>query len=195
MVYNLGPSGAVNTANTFTDVLANPEQCALDAPLMRTLLVNTIRVYNVNSAKNHTECMTTFEKNGIYVLLGLWTPHAKIDSVLLTSGQRAPALSKTALTCEIVKDNPDWNQTLFNHFTTTLEEFSRYDNLLAVDIGNEVIGEGKSRALYDWWVEPHCAQTHNMKLLPISELPLVTSKHTEMLKRCGKFRWDIAPLI
>ena len=63
------------------DVLANPKQCALDAPLMKTLLVNTIRVYTVDSTKNHTECMNILEQNGLYVILGLSTPNSTIEAV------------------------------------------------------------------------------------------------------------------
>ena len=66
------------------DSLADPEQCALDAPLMQTLLVNTIRVYTVNSTLNHTACMDTFKSHGIYVLLGLATAGTHIDGVSQT---------------------------------------------------------------------------------------------------------------
>ena len=63
------------------DSLADPDQCALDAPLMQTLLVNTIRVYTVNSTLNHTACMDTFKSHGIYVLIGLATVVTAIKGV------------------------------------------------------------------------------------------------------------------
>lgn len=58
---------------TSHDVLANPEQCVLDAPLMQSLGVNTICVLGADSTLNHTECMNTFNSHGIYVMVGLLT--------------------------------------------------------------------------------------------------------------------------
>ena len=76
----------VNSQNgEIPDVLANPKQCALDAPLMKTLLVNTIRVYIVDNTQDHTECMHTFEKNGIYVIIDLPTYKTTIDNVRYTA--------------------------------------------------------------------------------------------------------------
>jgi len=77
MAYDLASKNATNAV----DVLANPKQCALDAPLMKTLLVNTIRVYTVDNTANHTECMKTFENAGIYVMIGLSTVDIAIDRV------------------------------------------------------------------------------------------------------------------
>lgn len=53
----------------------------LDAELMQRLLVNTIRVYTVNSTLNHTECMNIFMDHGIYVIVDLTTPTKTIYSV------------------------------------------------------------------------------------------------------------------
>ena len=81
MIYAIGSSGAIAINGTVDDVLANPKQCALDAPLMKILLVNTIRVYSVDNTKNHTECMNIFESNGIYVIIGLWKRDMRIAPV------------------------------------------------------------------------------------------------------------------
>ena len=82
MVYDRGSSVADDTASrTDYDPLANPDQCALDAPLMRTLLVNTIRVYHVDSSKDHDACMKTFAEHGIYVALELAAWFFDIDQV------------------------------------------------------------------------------------------------------------------
>ncbi len=82
MVYDMGSKAvASKNATIAVDVLANPEQCALDAPLMKTLLVNTIRVYAVDNTANHTDCMKIFENAGIYVIIGLWTIDMGIDRV------------------------------------------------------------------------------------------------------------------
>ena len=76
MVYAYGGSDPART-----DKLADTDQCALDAPLMQTLLVNTIRVYTVNNNLNHTACMNTFKSHGIYVLLSLGTVDTRIVGV------------------------------------------------------------------------------------------------------------------
>jgi len=82
MTYDMGSNARASKSGTIAvDVLANPKQCALDAPLMKTLLVNTIRVYSVDNTANHTGCMGVFENAGIYVIIGLWRIDMKIDSV------------------------------------------------------------------------------------------------------------------
>lgn len=81
MVYDMGSSAVALKNGTIVDVLANPEQCALDASLMKTLLVNTIRVYTVDNTADHAGCMRTFENAGIYVILSLSRSDMRIDSV------------------------------------------------------------------------------------------------------------------
>ena len=66
---------------TSFDVLANPEQCVLDAPLMQSLGVNTISVLWVDSTFNHTECMKIFNSHGIYVSVTLSTAQDFLVSV------------------------------------------------------------------------------------------------------------------
>ena len=63
------------------DPLSVPEQCELDASLMKNLLVNTIRVYSVNNDLSHDQCMKIFEEHGIYVVISLDTPMATIYRV------------------------------------------------------------------------------------------------------------------
>jgi len=58
---------------TGDDPLANPVQCALDAPLMKRLGANTIRVYHVDSSANHDACMQTFANAGIYAFVDVST--------------------------------------------------------------------------------------------------------------------------
>ena len=48
---------------------------------MSDLGVNTIRVFNANSSEDHSECMSTFEDYGIYVLVNLDSPTTEIGSV------------------------------------------------------------------------------------------------------------------
>ena len=63
------------------DPLSIPDQCELDASLMKNLLVNTVRVYSVNNDVSHDQCMKTFEEHGIYVVISLDTPKATINRV------------------------------------------------------------------------------------------------------------------
>ncbi|EGP92658.1 uncharacterized protein MYCGRDRAFT_19433, partial [Zymoseptoria tritici IPO323] len=55
------------------DPLATPDQCKLDASLMKTLGANAIRVYHVDPSANHDECMSAFSDAGVYVFLDLDT--------------------------------------------------------------------------------------------------------------------------
>ncbi len=63
------------------DLLLDTDQCQIDAGLMKTLGVNTIRVYYVDSTKNHDGCMQAFASQGIYVWLELTTPTETINRV------------------------------------------------------------------------------------------------------------------
>ena len=64
--------------------------------------------------------MNAFEGQGIYVLLDLGS----------------------ALTGSINRQNPEWTMSLYSNYTKILDEFQRYDNLLGVFIGNEIISQG-----------------------------------------------------
>lgn len=68
-------------SNSGFDVLANPDQCQIDAGLMNTLGVNTIRVYSVDATRNHDACMQAFESQGIYVWVDLSSPMYAINRV------------------------------------------------------------------------------------------------------------------
>ncbi|KAL9604407.1 MAG: hypothetical protein Q9219_000595 [cf. Caloplaca sp. 3 TL-2023] len=100
------------------DPLSVPEQCELDASLMKTLGVNTIRVYEVDSTRSHDECMSSFADAGIYVIIGL----SGSDAII--SGYQ-----------------PEWTLEMYMYFTKSLDAFAKYDNLLAVTVGNEVVDE------------------------------------------------------
>lgn len=103
------------------DPLNNPDQCKLDAALMKTLGVNTVRVYTVNYEDPHDECMATFADAGIYILVDLTTPFTGFNTIA-----------------------PEWTMDMFNNYTKTLDAFAKYDNLLAVTVGNEVINGGET---------------------------------------------------
>ncbi|KAL8748707.1 MAG: hypothetical protein Q9184_007138, partial [Pyrenodesmia sp. 2 TL-2023] len=98
------------------DALNNPAQCELDAALMETLGVNTIRVYMINYEDRHDECMSIFAAVDIYVLADLTTAKTGFNRV-----------------------DPEWTMDMFNNYTKALDAFARYDNFLAAIVGNEVI--------------------------------------------------------
>lgn len=54
--------------STFFDPLGDANACTRDAPVLKDLGVNTIRVYSVNSSLNHDGCMKSFSDAGIYTM-------------------------------------------------------------------------------------------------------------------------------
>jgi hypothetical protein len=79
--------------------------------------VNAVRVYSVNPHANHDECMAMFSEAGIYVLLDVALP----------------------LNGSIDRSSPAWTTSLQNEYLTTINQFNAYDNVLAYNIGNEVV--------------------------------------------------------
>ncbi|SJX61724.1 related to GAS1-glycophospholipid-anchored surface glycoprotein [Sporisorium reilianum f. sp. reilianum] len=122
----IAASTAANDANggfpepdSFTDPLALPDACTRDVANFRDLGINTIRVYSVNSSLNHDPCMSTFSNEGIYVILDLALP---------ANGS-------------INRANPTWDVSLLDLYAGTIDVFTKYDNLLAVNIANEVVNQ------------------------------------------------------
>lgn len=99
------------------DPLMDTEQCQADASLMKTLGANTIRVYHVDPKGNHDGCMKAFADAGIYALIDMDT----FTSYLLT-GQMA-----------------QWSQNQSQAYADVMDAFEKYDNLLGLFVGNEVI--------------------------------------------------------
>jgi hypothetical protein len=60
-----------------------PSANIIQAAQMKTLGVNTIRVYLVDAKNNHRECMETFAKQGIYALVHLENLQSSIRRVIL----------------------------------------------------------------------------------------------------------------
>ncbi|CAH0015246.1 unnamed protein product [Clonostachys rhizophaga] len=108
--------GVIYAGNGEQDVLLDGKQCQIDAGLMKSLGVNTIRVYGADSTKDHKDCMEAFSSQGIYVWMDL-----------ATSSRRIPA---TKL---------GWTADLYNNFTSTVDHFAGYENLLAFTLGAEVL--------------------------------------------------------
>ncbi|EFI28656.1 1,3-beta-glucanosyltransferase [Coprinopsis cinerea okayama7 len=102
---------------TFEDPLADPDACRRDLPLLTDAGVNTLRVYSVNSSLNHDECMEMFSEAGIYTIIDLSIPlNGSIDRLA-----------------------PSWSTNLLNLYIRTIDAFEKYDNVIAYNVGNEVV--------------------------------------------------------
>ncbi|KAJ1029688.1 hypothetical protein NDA13_002931 [Ustilago tritici] len=110
-------NGGFPEPDSFTDPLALPDACTRDVANLRDLGINTVRVYSVNSSLNHDSCMSTFSNAGIYVILDLALP----------------------LNGSINRAQPSWDTGLLHLYAKTIDVFTRYDNLLAVNVANEVV--------------------------------------------------------
>ncbi|KAI0374477.1 hypothetical protein BV20DRAFT_1049270 [Pilatotrama ljubarskyi] len=111
------PNSPFSEPSTFTDPLTDGSACNRDISFMQQLTVNTIRVYSVNSSLNHDDCMNAFSKAGIYAIIDLALPiNGSID-----------------------RNNPSWTTNLLDQYIETIDAFSKYDNILAFNVGNEII--------------------------------------------------------
>jgi hypothetical protein len=108
----------VTADETFIDPLADYDACKRDVPYLSAVATNVIRVYALNESQDHTECMQLLAENGIYVIADL----------------SEPALS-------INRDSPTWTVELYNRYTTIVDEFQNYTNILGFFAGNEVTND------------------------------------------------------
>ncbi|KAF8193250.1 Glucanosyltransferase-domain-containing protein [Mycena galopus ATCC 62051] len=112
-----GPDNPLNQPSTFVDNLADETACLRDIPILQQLSVNSIRAYSANSSLNHDSCMQALSSAGIYVILDLTLPlNGSIDTTL-----------------------PAWSTNILDQYLRTIDAFAKYDNVLAYNIGNEVI--------------------------------------------------------
>ncbi|CAE6432922.1 unnamed protein product [Rhizoctonia solani] len=105
--------------DNFVDPLAMPDACKRDVPYLQRLTVNAIRVYSVNASLNHDECMSALDAAGIYTMIDLSLPvNGSLD-----------------------RSSPAWTTNLLDLYIGTIDVFSKYNNVLAYNIGNEVVTE------------------------------------------------------
>jgi hypothetical protein len=103
--------------STFTDPLADASGCNRDITYLKQLTVNVVRVYSVNSSLNHDTCMNLLSNAGIYTIIDLSLP----------------------LNGSINPNSPSWSTNLLDEYIATINAFEKYDNVLAYNVGNEVI--------------------------------------------------------
>jgi hypothetical protein len=120
----LAPDSEANQANggfpepsSFVDPLASPSSCTRDLPFLKDLGVNAVRVYSVDNKANHDECMKMLSDAGIYTIIDLSLP----------------------LNGSINRAAPAWTSDLLDLYIHTIDTFLKYDNVLAFNVGNEVI--------------------------------------------------------
>ncbi|KAF5101178.1 hypothetical protein D0Z03_000652 [Geotrichum reessii] len=107
-------------ASDFKDPLADPKTCKRDIEYFKNLGLNTIRVYSVNNAANHDDCMKQLDDAGIYLILDVNTPNNSIN-------RASPANS--------------YNTAYLQHVFATVDAFKGYDNVLGFFAANEVIND------------------------------------------------------
>ena len=61
-------SGGFPEPSSYIDPLSSAQNCTRDLPYLKQLGVNAVRVYSVNPANNHDDCMKMLSDAGIYVL-------------------------------------------------------------------------------------------------------------------------------
>ncbi|KAL5118798.1 hypothetical protein ACEQ8H_003301 [Pleosporales sp. CAS-2024a] len=102
------------------DPLVTSSQCSLDAALMKSIGVNSIRVYHVDPTANHDACMQTFSDAGIYIWVDLDT-----------------------FSTQIHEGAPQWDTSQRDAFAKVMDAFHSYDNLAGFFVGNEAITSAK----------------------------------------------------
>ncbi|KAI9293779.1 hypothetical protein K502DRAFT_281679, partial [Neoconidiobolus thromboides FSU 785] len=97
------------------DPLAFPENCKRDVEYFKDLGLNVVRVYEVDPAKDHKECMKIFADAGIYLALDVPIPKYSIN-----------------------RDEPTYTIDMLEHFKQNIDAFDQFDNVAFYFAGNEI---------------------------------------------------------
>lgn len=111
---NYSPNGSTSSNTTYTDPLADGDACKRDIPYLKQIYTNIIRVYAIDPTKNHDDCMAQLASADIYVIADLGEPGTSI-----------------------ISDDPEWDVTLYNRYTSVVDSLQKYKNVLGFFAGNE----------------------------------------------------------
>ncbi|GEQ69863.1 hypothetical protein JCM33374_g3538 [Metschnikowia sp. JCM 33374] len=104
-----------STTSSYNDPLADGDACKRDVEYFAKSNTNVLRVYAVDPTQDHDVCMKTFADAGIYIIADLSEPDTSIN-----------------------RDSPEWNLELYDRYTSVIDMFANYTNVLGFFAGNEV---------------------------------------------------------
>ncbi|KAI5361501.1 Putative glucanosyltransferase, X8 domain, glycoside hydrolase superfamily [Septoria linicola] len=116
-------NGTTSSDQTYRDPLSDASACKRDIPYLQELYTNTIRVYAINPDEDHDECMTALADAGIYVVADLSAP---VDG------------------SSINRNDPQWNDALYERYTSVVDVMAKYTNTLGFFAGNEVSNQANN---------------------------------------------------